>query len=221
MQINNISTTKELTIVVKFGGMVSLRRAGKTENYKQTKQPVRDGITGVLTKGNVPNEDLKLISKTNSADQIIHIRPETLKHWIETPCSMNQFRSKFGFKTKWFDVPNPQKIEMHINDMVADYAQAASSGSQPLAASWYIQTITPRFWGQLVIDGNQVVDIVPIKKPESQTSSAGKQSIPQQQTLDLRYRAAQQVMVPGTLTRSGEPVWLNVVGYVDLSKFKK
>jgi hypothetical protein len=73
----------------------------------------------------------------------------------------------------------------------------------------------------LVIDGNQVVDIVPIKKPESQTSSAGKQSIPQQQTLDLRYRAAQQVMVPGTLTRSGEPVWLNVVGYVDLSKFKK
>ncbi len=206
MQINNISTTKELTIVVKFGGMVSLRRAGKTENYKQTKQPVRDGITGVLTKGNVPNEDLKLISKTNSADQIIHIRPETLKHWIETPCSMNQFRSKFGFKTKWFDVPNPQKIEMHINDMVADYAQFASSGSHPLKATWYIQTLSPSFTK------------IETKEEPNIKRLAQKPTI---KTLDLRFKAPQQVMVPGTLTRSGEPVWLNVVGYVDLSKFKK
>ena len=210
--------TGELTVVVKFNGMVSLRREGKSANFKRTKSNGKwfyAAENDPFTKMNIPNEDLDIKADVKSADQIIHIRPQTLKHWEMTPCSANQLHQRFGFKAKWENIPYETKIAMHLNDLVADLCQKASSGSQPLSATWYIQTIAPKPHFEFEWKDGRISELRLLPKEKIEVQK------PKPTIERPNSNPENQIRVPGSLTRNGQPVTLTVVGYIDLSKLKK
>lgn len=188
MQSNNKSVTGEaMTIVICFNGMVSLSRTGKSADYKRTKTKgkyVYSLPDDPQVTCNVPNEDLDIVMKTTQCTQILKISEKCTAGW------QSEGKNVMG----------------QIDAIVHDIAQRASSGSYPLKATWYIQTLQSTIKAaepEMVIVKPEAIDL---HKPTKSIEWVDHRK-------DVKTNIVEQVKFNGVV--------LNIVGYVDLSKFKK
>lgn len=189
MQANNKSVTgEEMTIVICFNGMVSLQRVGKSADYKSTRYGKStfysaSGKSEMPTAINIPNENLDIVNKTTQCTQILKISEKCIAGW--------QSEGK--------------NVMVQIDAIVQDIAQRASSGSHPLKATWYIQTLQSSIKTtepEIVVAEPEVIEL---RRPTKSIEWVDHRK-------DIKT-VVEQVKFNGVV--------LNVVGYVDLSKFKK
>lgn len=187
-----------MTIIICFNGMVSLLRTGKSADYKRTKTKgkyVYSLPTDPMVTCNIPNEDLDIVNKTTQCTQILKVSEKCIAGW--------QSEGK--------------NVMAQIDAIVMDIAQRASSGSYPLKATWYIQNIAPKPWANLQWDGESSVELIPIAKAQVVETIDLRKPTKSIEWIDHRKDIKTNVVEQVMFNR----VVLNVVGYIDLSKFKK
>ena len=195
MKTNNKSVTGEaLTIVIVFNGMVSLSRTGKSVNPN-----AKNGTDFKRTKQTV----VDYFSPTGRRVKG-NVPNEDLDITMKTTQCVQICRISANCIAHW--QKEGKNVKSQLDDLAYDYARAASSGSRILPYTWYVQT-PKELSKQPVIKQQEVIELrKPITKVVQEIEWISHKDRPSDETLD-------QVNFAGVV--------LNVVGYVDLSKFKK